>query len=348
MSEPDTDPVPPPPTTRPAAPFSHRLLPYDDAGELLAAAVPFLRGGLRAADRVVAVTGLATRVLLQGELGAAADRVEFRDAASWYAHPARTFASALADADAEAGRGGRLRLLAEPAWTRRPDGEVREWQRAEAICNVAFARTGAAILCPYPVRSTPPAVVADARRTHPETVRGERAVPTPGYLEPHAYNDRCDSEPLPLPPASADALSIARPDLYWIRAYVSDWARRVARTPDEPLQRLLVAVTEVVTNAERHGSPPITLRMWTEPGGACVCEISDGGRWPEESWYGFVPPPPGVPGRLGLWAVRLLCSRVDIRTGAAGTTVRLTVENAHGGSRTGARARSARADPRLN
>ncbi|POM25140.1 hypothetical protein BTM25_37830 [Actinomadura rubteroloni] len=304
-------------------PFAHRLLPYEGADGLLAGAVPFLRAGLADGDRVLAVTSLATRVLLGDELDTGA--VEFLDPAEWYAHPARTLAATLADADVAAQRGGRLRLLAEPAWTRRGAAEVREWQRTEAIVNAAFDRTGAAIMCPYPVRSTPAGVIADARRTHPETVRGDRAVANPGYVEPRVYNAACDRDPLPPPPASAETLQIARPDLYWIRAYIADWARQTARLPEEPLQRLLVAITEIMTNAQAHGAPPITLRMWTARD-AFVCEVADRGRWPERSWYGFVPPPPGVPGQLGLWAVRLLCSRVDIRTGDGGTTVRLAVD----------------------
>ena len=89
------------------------------------------------------------------------------------------------------------------------------------------------------------------------------------------------------------------------------------------MQRLLVAVTEVVTNAMRHGEPPIVLRMWPEPdaaGGALVCEVADEGRWPPGAGYGLLPPRPAgtAPGsRFGLWAVRLLCATVQIRTGDA-------------------------------
>ncbi|MFV2174856.1 ATP-binding protein [Actinomadura sp. LOL_011] len=130
------------------------------------------------------------------------------------------------------------------------------------------------------------------------------------------------------PPVHADELKIDRPDLYWLRAYVAEYARRTP-LPDEDLQRLLVAVTEVVTNAERHGAPPIVLRMWTDGARfdpAFVCEVADGGRWPPDAGFGLVPPrrsEAGTCGRFGLWAVRLLCSLVQIRTGPAGTVVRL-------------------------
>ncbi|WP_131740392.1 sensor histidine kinase [Actinomadura roseirufa] len=308
-------------------PFTHRLLPYDGVDEFLAGALPFLRDGVDQGDRVLAVTGVGREELLREELGLAAAGVEFADAATWYGHPSRTLADCLSDADNTAWQGRRLRVLGDPVWAeRRQPLEVVEWQRIEAILNVAFRGTGATILCPY-AGSLPAGVVAAARRTHPETVRDTRAVPNPGYIDPWAYSAECDREPLPEPPAGTDRLRIDRPDLYWLRAYVSDYARRTP-LPEEDLQRLLVAVTEIVTNSLRHGAPPIALRMWTETSGepALVCEVTDEGRWPSGSAFGLVPPRPGATGpggRFGLWAVRLLCSIVQIRTGDRGTTVRL-------------------------
>nr|WP_308287101.1 sensor histidine kinase [Actinomadura parmotrematis] len=313
--------------------FSHRVLPYAGAEELLAGAVPFLRRGVADGDRVMAVTCLGTEVLLRDALGGDAAGVEFVRADSWYAHPSRTMADCLGDAEDAAGGGRRLRLLGEPAWTHRDPLEVREWQRAEAMTNVAFARTGAALLCPYPVRALPAAIVAGARKTHPETVRGETALPNPGYLDPWTYNAACDTEPLPPPPPDAEELLIDVVDLYWLRMLVGDYAR-TALLPDDDVQRLLVAVTEVMTNAIRHGEGPIALRLWTDPG-ALVCEVADRGRWRAGTGFGLIPPRIGEPddaagpdggGRFGLWAVRMLCALVQIRTGEAGTVVRLRLK----------------------
>ncbi|MFC4053358.1 anti-sigma factor RsbA family regulatory protein [Actinomadura syzygii] len=307
--------------------FTHRVLPYDGPGQLLAGAVPFLLDGVDAGDRVLAVSRPDRESLLRDALGPAAEGIEFADAATWYEHPSRTLADCLSDADDTAWRGRRLRVLGDPVWARRSRLEVVEWQRVEAVLNVAFRGTGAALLCPYEA-SLPAGVVAAARRTHPETVRGARAVPNPGYVDPWTYSAGCDAEPLPRPPAGADTLKLERPDLFWLRAYVTDYARSTP-LPEDDLQRLLVAVTEVVTNAWRHGEPPIVMRMWTEaPDGvpALVCEVCDSGRWTSDSGYGLIPPRPGGAasgGRFGLWAVRLLCSIVQIRTGDGGSVVRL-------------------------
>ena len=307
--------------------FTHRLLPYDGADRFLDGALPFLVDGLETGDRVIVVCGIGQEMLLRDALGPADAGVEFRDPQTWYAHPARTLSDCLSVADDTASRGRRLRVLAEPAWTSRNPLEIAEWQRIEAVLNVAFRETGASLMCPYST-SLPAGIVAAARKTHPETVRGGRVVPNPGFVDPWSYCAQCDSEPLPPPPPDADTLKLDRADLYWLRAYVTEYARRTT-LPDEDLQRLLVAVTEVVTNAMRHGEPPIVLRQWTQvdaAGAALVCEVADGGRWEPGTWYGLIPPRPAdsaAGSRFGLWAVRLLCSAVQIRTGDDGSVVRL-------------------------
>ncbi|MBD2900145.1 hypothetical protein amrb99_91460 [Actinomadura sp. RB99] len=308
--------------------FTHCVLPYDRVDDLLDGALPFLRDGAAAGDRVLAVCGIAREMLLRDALGPTAASVEFVDPGTWYSHPARTLADCLSDADDVAWHGRRLRVLGEPVvWAARPPLEVLEWQRVEAMVNIAFRGTGAAIMCPYS-SSLPAGVVAAGRRTHPETVRGATSMANPLYMDPWAYSAKCDGEPLPMPPAEADEFEVVRPDLFWLRAYVTDYAHRTP-LPDEDLQRLLVAVTEVVTNALHHGAPPIILRMWTEAAGAdpaFVCEVTDAGTWEPGSGYGLVPPRTSgtaTGGRFGLWAVRLLCSIVQIRTGPGGSTVRL-------------------------
>lgn len=301
--------------------FTHQLLPYDSVESFVTGTVPFVRSGLEGGDAVLAVTSVVNHELLRDALGGAADEVEFIEAAEWYRHPARTLAGCLSHAEQLAREGRRLRLLGEPVWRDRTPLEVTEWQRVEALANVAFAGTDAAILCPYNGRMLPAGIVAGARRTHPETVHGASPVPNPGYMDPWAFNSLFDERPLGTVPAHAEELVIEVPDLYWLRAYIADYTRGGV-LPDAELQRLLVAVTEVVTNAQRHGVPPIVLRLWTEPG-ELVCEVSDGGSWRSATGHGRLPPDPAGPGRFGLWAVRLLCSVVQIRSDESGTTVRL-------------------------
>ena len=163
-----------PPGTVVDASFTHRLLPYRGADQFLDGALPFLLAGLDAGDRVIAVCGTGQEMLLRNELGPADASVKFNEPSTWYGHPTRTLADCLSEADDTARRGRWLRLLGEPAWTSRPPLEVVEWQRIEAVLNIAFRGTGASIMCPYST-SLPAGIISAARKTHPETVRGGRA-----------------------------------------------------------------------------------------------------------------------------------------------------------------------------
>jgi anti-sigma regulatory factor (Ser/Thr protein kinase) len=315
------------------------VLPYASERDFLAGALPFLRAGVEAGDAVLAIGGRVNLRMLRECLGAEAAQVEFIEDTAFYHHPARTLAQCLTFVDELAARGRRLWLLGEPIWHGRTPVEVADWQRVEAIVNVAFAGTGASILCPYDLRSLPLAILDGARRTHPVTVHdGEHRV-NRGYMDPWAYTSIIDRRPLPPPPTFAETLRIDTEDLYWLRAFVAEYGREAALM-DSAMQHLLMSVTEVATNAIRHGTPPIMLRLWTEPRdvtadqhwdpatGMLVCEISDRGDWRPSPGLSLVPPGPSAPGRFGLWAVGLLCSRVQVRTGRAGTTVRLHMPTA--------------------
>lgn len=322
----------PPAGTAASDTFTHLLLPFDGMEQFLGGAVPFLSAGVDAGDRVLAVCGPAREALLRDALGPAAGGVEFTEAAAWYEHPSRTLSDCLSDACDTARQGRGSGSSASRCGRRAPAGGRRMAARGgRAEHRVPRHRSRDHV----PVRGVAPGVGRRGRRkTHPETVRGARAVANPGFLNPWTFCGQCDDEPLPPPPAGADTLDIDRPDLYWLRAYVADCARQTP-LPEEDRQRLLVAVTEIVTNALRHGAPPVVLRLWTDESdgtAALVCEVTDKGRWAPGTGYGLVPPAPGSTasgGRFGLWAVRLLCSVVQIRTGEDGTAVRLRLTLPH-------------------
>lgn len=302
----------------------HEVLPYADDAAFLETTVPFVREGLAAGDMVLAVTGDRNLERLHGRLGGDAGLVEFHRSQEWYRHPARTLAACVRQADVLARYGRGLRLVGEPVWHGRGPLEVAEWQRVEAIVNVAFAGTGASILCPYDLRALPLSVLDSARRTHPLAARDGGTQPNPGFMDPWAFADTIDRMPLPPVPAEAASLRIDAADLYWLRQFVREYGKAIALEGWE-LQCLLMSVTEVAMNALRHGRPPVDLRLWVDQQTekALVCEISNAGHWRPAPGMGLVPPAPTAPSRFGLWAVRLLCSIVQVRTGRAGTTVRL-------------------------
>ncbi|MBQ0901677.1 ATP-binding protein [Micromonospora sp. U21] len=90
------------------------------------------------------------------------------------------------------------------------------------------------------------------------------------------------------------------------------------------LDDFVLAVNELITNAVRHGGGRGWLRLWQEPG-MLVCEVADHG-------HGISPqrlgdrrrPAPDTAGGWGLWLARELTDAMEVATGAAGTTVRIT------------------------
>ncbi|ROO89804.1 histidine kinase-like protein [Actinocorallia herbida] len=301
--------------------LTHAALPYPDDEAFLAAAVPFLRDGVRDDVPVLAVT-VGKTDLLRRELAAHDGAITYIDSAAFYQHPARIVARILDLAERETGSGGGIRLLGEQMWDARTPLENQEWQRVEALVNLLFADTRAHILCAYD-RRLPEHLLRTSKLTHPELAEGTERRPNPAFQDPHDYLSSADRQPLEPAPRDSALVAVRSRDLRDLRALVSVHARRHG-LGGALLHQLLVAVTEVATNALDHGEPPVTLRMWPEAGGL-VCEVSDEGTWapdgPEHT--GHVPPRPHERAKLGLWAVRMLSGAVQVRTGPHGTRVRI-------------------------
>jgi anti-sigma regulatory factor (Ser/Thr protein kinase) len=86
-----------------------------------------------------------------------------------------------------------------------------------------------------------------------------------------------------------------------------------------------LALSEVAANAFRHGSRPVSARLWTN-GTRMVCTISDSGTSFDDPLAGFVPAH-GYDlsrGGMGLWLARKLWDHVDLISHARGFTVRLS------------------------
>jgi len=296
----------------------HVALPYDSDERFLEAVMPFLRDGVDGGDAILAATSPSKLALLRAELGS---KVRLIDSADWYDHPARIVSNVLHHLEDEAGAGRRLRLLSEPLWLGRTPLEILEWQRVEALVNVVFADTDALIMCPYDVNVLPLAILEGARRTHPTSMHGRFQRANPAYQDPEEFSARCDREPLTPVPEDSAALPVRSPDMRDLRALISAHARRHGMTGGS-LHHLLVAVTEVATNALNHGAQPIELRLWPE-GDQLVCEIADQGHWNPPGGPGPGLVPPRERPALGLWAVRMLCDIVQVRTGPEGTHVRI-------------------------
>jgi anti-sigma regulatory factor (Ser/Thr protein kinase) len=298
----------------------HRAMLYERDDAFMRTAVPFVHEGLAADETLLVVGTAAANAGLRAALGHRADAIDFHDSADWYTQPTRTIAaynSFILDH-----LGERIRVVAEPGWRRGTTFEIAEWTRYESMVNQAFAPIDASVLCAYDRRDTPAGILDGALRTHPELVGDAGTCPNDGYLDPRSVYAEVDGAPLDPPPSHAATMPVAGSDLSDLRCFVARHARGHGLSPAR-LNDLLVSATEIATNAVRHGRAPVTCRMWTDEDDLVV-EVTDGGRWTPAAMTGFLPPDQGTSG-FGLWAVRMLCPLVQLRTGATGTVVRLRV-----------------------
>lgn len=115
-----------------------------------------------------------------------------------------------------------------------------------------------------------------------------------------------------------------RESLYALRAAVAAHASHLGTPPDR-VSHVVIVVSELASNAVRHGGGAGRLRLWRLDG-AIHCEIRDAGPGlAEPETAGTVAPPVLAVGGRGLWIVRRLSATVRIDSDAAGTTITATV-----------------------
>lgn len=129
-----------------------------------------------------------------------------------------------------------------------------------------------------------------------------------------------DGGPLSTPPDGAELLWY-RANLAAVREFTAVRARR-AGLPPRRVSDLVIAVSELAANTLAHTSGPGMLTLWVTDD-EIICQVQDQGQI-TDPLAGTVRPASDAPGGgRGLWVVHQVCDRVEIRTGPAGTTVRV-------------------------
>ena len=105
-----------------------------------------------------------------------------------------------------------------------------------------------------------------------------------------------------------------------VRALAEKQARSVG-LPEDRVIDFVIAVSELAANTVRHARSPGSMEIWREDG-EIVCEIRDAGVI-NDPQAGRRPPAPDATSGYGLWLVNQVCDRVDLRSGADGTVIRL-------------------------
>jgi len=300
--------------------FEHEAMFYRDDDDFLAGLVPFVIEGLDRDESVLVALPRARLDLLRGALGDEADRVRFLEMEEIGLNPARIIA-AWADALNEATADGRtLRGVGEPAWYGRRDLELIECQLHELLLNRAFDDGPAwRLLCPYDESRLQRSVCDLALEAHPIRSTSAARGPSDRYV--------------PDGDLVAFAAPLARPregvlrgvfrgahDIPATRHTVAQYARTCG-LPEEQVEALQLAASELATNSVRYGGGSGTVAMWVQED-AAVVEFTDAGHV-TDPLTGRRTPSHEQEGGRGLFLVHQLCDLVQLRSSPEGTTVRV-------------------------
>lgn len=288
--------------------------------ELLDVVVPFLVGGAEAGEPTLVSLDDRSAAVLHGAVSDVAG-VTFLPHASQYANPATTIKQYRDVVESHVAAGaGQVRAVGSvphPGLGAPWDG----WARYEAAIHRALADLPLWGICPYDTRITPADVLADAELLHPHIARTDGRHATNVRFAPEAVvARRSPPEPDPLEAWPPDLVQV-EPTPAAARHGVQDVSRR-SGVDHAAVDDLLVAVSEVVTNALTHGRPPVVLRAWAAADRVVVA-VNDQGTGPADPLVGLMPAPDRSPGGLGLWIAHQLCGDISLATDADGFTVRL-------------------------
>jgi anti-sigma regulatory factor (Ser/Thr protein kinase) len=292
----------------------HDALVYDSDEDYAARSAGFLREGLGAGECCVVAHNRAGLTMMRNTLGRDADRMVFVDLSWTYTRPARALAAYYGTFVRLLRHAPSVRVVAEFQFGPTFD-DWHEWQSYEAITNLAYDHLPVWVVCTYPANRLPDAVLDGVMRTHNEVLTDEWA-PSERFEDPKDVVRKLSPEPDPLPGLRSWH---AGQDLERFRERLAGDLVAEGVSGARALE-MLVAATEVATNAVRHGGGIEEVRVGRVDG-RFVCEIIDRGEGFDDPVAGYLVPRPGR--GTGLWVARQLTWRVETFHSPRGFTVRM-------------------------
>ena len=294
---------------------------YRSDAEFRALIVPFTEEGIAAGEPVVLAYDARKSGLLRAWL-TDPSAVDFIGDTTTYAAPARAIATYRRLFESHVARGaGQIRIAGELPQLGN-GGRLEGWDRYESAVNTVWDDFPVWGRCLYNTTAASTAVLDAVRRTHPYIVSptGQRRA-SDRYQNPLAF-EALPYIPDPLEGSPPAAELVNRP-----AAEARHALAQIARghIPDITLEDMLIGVTEAVANAQHHGRPPTTVRIWAAPD-SIVVTVHDTGPGPADRLAGLVPAAGSTSDRglgLGLWVIHQLDVDVTLRHTGDGFTVRL-------------------------
>ena len=294
---------------------------YRSDADFHALIVPFAEEGIAAGEPVILAYDTRKSGLLRSWL-TDPSAVDFIGGKSAYAAPARAIATYRRLFESHVARGaGQIRVAGELPQLGN-GGQFEGWDRYESAVNTVWDEFPVWGRCLYNTTTASAAVIDVVRRTHPYIVSptGQRRA-SDLYQDPLAY-EGLPYVPDPVEDSAPLAEMVNRPAAE-ARHTLEQIAR--GRIPAATLEDMLIGVTEAVANAQHHGRPPATVRIWAASD-RIVVTIHDAGPGPADRLAGLVPAAGSTSDRrlgLGLWVIHQLDLDVTLERASGGFTVRL-------------------------
>lgn len=300
--------------------YRHEAFFWDDETRFVAAAAAFVAEGVSFGEPVMVALPAPRLERLQARLGPAGAPVSFVAMTELGRNPARIIPAWSAFVEEHVGLGRPLRGIGEPIWSGRHPEEVRECELHEALLNLAVPpEVPFWLLCPYDTAGLPASVLAEARRSHP-AAGGDADPHVAGRYQGTERAETLFAADLPDVRVPLRERQFTGESLRSVKEEVLGEATRAGVEPDRAAD-LVLGVHEVATNSVVHGPGGGVLRIWRDED-ALVCEVRDGGHIDDPLVGRRAPSVHHVDGR-GLWMTNQLCDLVQVRSHAAGTTVRI-------------------------
>lgn len=168
--------------------LAHRALVYGSDDEFLQAIVPFVLEGVEGSEALLVVSSAANLESLEARLGSRASGITFADSRDWYTTPLATVTAYRSFAHDMLDEGiPWIRIVGEPLWSNRTQGEVALWATFESMFNLIFGAIPLTLLCTYDSRSADDSILGVARATHPHLVRAAQPEPNDAFVDPERF-----------------------------------------------------------------------------------------------------------------------------------------------------------------
>jgi anti-sigma regulatory factor (Ser/Thr protein kinase) len=306
----------------------HEVGFYRSDDEFRALIVPFVEEGVAAGQPVILGYDDRKASLLRSWLGDPG-AVTFLAGHGLYATPARTIDSYWRMFNDLTAAGATQIRIAGDVPHEGNGGRFAGWDRYESAINTVWNQFPIWSRCLYDAATAAPRVLDIAARTHPRIV-----LPSGQYQTSRRYQEAAGFQPLPPDPdpleRSVPAIELSDPSVAQIRRAVTSIG--AGQVPGPTLEDLEIGASEAVSNARRHGRPPVTARIWAAPGRILV-HVHDTGPGPGDPLAGLVPAwsSPGLDG-AELWLIHMLDLDAAMIRSQDGFTVRLAAGMAPDGT----------------